>query len=189
MSTITNTQDYSVSSLDYVIADRNTLIEEIKSNREKHSQIYYASCSGYWATAAIEMEKKRAEFSDAISKLNQDYNETCDKNTSAIQTQDKNNFSNFSLYLQFNNKLNLSYPTHHFEDYDRIIKMLEFSVSDKIKLTVSEFDKYARNNWEWKIEFCHQSQSYLSNLNAISGCCFTTGSYLSSFLGSGAKAF
>jgi hypothetical protein len=67
--------------------------------------------------------------------------------------------------------------------------MLEFSVSEKIKLSVPEFEKFARNNWDWKEEFCSQGQIYLNNLYNVSGCCFTTGSYLSSFLGSGAKAF
>lgn len=189
MSTTTNTQDYSVSSLDYVITDRNALIEEIKLNKEKHSQIYYAACSGYWAAASLEMDKKKKEFAESICKLNEEYEKTSNKNILAIQNQDKNDFRDYSLYFTFSNKLNLTYPTHHFDDYDRVIKMLEFSVSDKIKLSVSEFEKYARNNWDWKGDFCTQSQYYLNSLNNISGCVFTTGSYLTSFLASGAKAF
>jgi hypothetical protein len=40
-------------------------------------------------------------------------------------------------------------PQDHTEDYDRVIRMLEMSVDEEVKLSASEFDQYVMDNWQW----------------------------------------
>jgi len=49
--------------------------------------------------------------------------------------------------------LNITLPVNHENDYDLVIKMLEFSEDKNISLTPAEFSKYILNDWSWKSEF------------------------------------
>ena len=40
-------------------------------------------------------------------------------------------------------------PQDHTDDYDRVIRMLEMSVDDEVKLSATEFDQYVMDNWQW----------------------------------------
>lgn len=58
--------------------------------------------------------------------------------------------------------INLSFPEDHSKDYGRIIDVLEMTTAKTVKLTLSEFDKYVRDNWEWTESFKMSSSVYNS---------------------------
>jgi hypothetical protein len=46
--------------------------------------------------------------------------------------------------------ISLPEPIDRTKDYDRVIAMLEMSVSDEIELEEDDFDRYVLDNWDWK---------------------------------------
>ncbi len=56
--------------------------------------------------------------------------------------------------------VDLRFPEDHTKDYDRIIDILEMTNAETVKLTLSEFDKYVRDNWEWTELFKTSSKFY-----------------------------
>jgi len=56
--------------------------------------------------------------------------------------------------------INLAFPEDHTQDYDRIIEVLEMTNANTVKLTLDEFDKYVRDNWEWMTAFKMSSSLY-----------------------------
>lgn len=46
--------------------------------------------------------------------------------------------------------INLPEPEDHTKDYDRVISMVEMSVSDEVELTANDFSRYVMDDWEWK---------------------------------------
>lgn len=48
---------------------------------------------------------------------------------------------------------NLAVPKNHAKDYDQVIKMVEMSVDDTLKLRADEFACYVMDDWEWKPDF------------------------------------
>lgn len=182
--------DYSIASLDYVIVEKDKLLTELRENKEKHRIIYEAACSGYWCSFENEIKQKTLAFESGVNKIKEDFSIKLNKNKTSLKEKDKSKFEGYGVSFSFDHYSKLTYPTHHFEDYERVEKMLEFSVADKIKLTVPDFEKYARNNWDWKNDFCITSQNYISNIVHTTGSLFNMGSgYLNTFAISGIKCF
>jgi hypothetical protein len=57
-------------------------------------------------------------------------------------------------------ELRLDKPHSHEKDYSRVIEVLEMTSADTVKLTLNEFDKYVRDNWEWTESFKMSSSAY-----------------------------
>jgi hypothetical protein len=51
-------------------------------------------------------------------------------------------------------------PTHHLDEYDRVIAMLEWDKTMLIELGEREFDKYVRDNWSWQESFKLSNSQY-----------------------------
>jgi hypothetical protein len=56
--------------------------------------------------------------------------------------------------------LDLSVPTDHGSDYERVIRMMELSVDKDIVLDDVSFSKFILNNWDWKQEFVRITRTY-----------------------------
>lgn len=54
-------------------------------------------------------------------------------------------------------------PEDHTSDYDRVIKMVEMSLSDEIELTAADFSQYVMDDWSWKESFASNTTSYLTS--------------------------
>lgn len=63
---------------------------------------------------------------------------------------------------------NLSYPTNHLKDYDRVIMMFDQCVETEIELDQQEYSRYIQDNWEWSANFLTSNSGY--SLMAASGC-------------------
>lgn len=57
--------------------------------------------------------------------------------------------------------IKLEKPRSYEKDYDRIIEVLEWTTAETVKLTLSEFDKYVRDNWSWTESFKLSNSNYL----------------------------
>lgn len=51
-------------------------------------------------------------------------------------------------------------PVSYAPSYEKVIKMLEYSVDDIIELESEDFDRYVGDNWEWKQSFLLNSTKY-----------------------------
>lgn len=54
----------------------------------------------------------------------------------------------------------LEQPKDQTKEYDRVIKMLEMSVDDEVKLTEQEFANYVMDDWSWMDQFLHSNVGY-----------------------------
>lgn len=62
----------------------------------------------------------------------------------------------------FRRVIELEEPRDHTKDYDRIIKMLELSLSKEIEITEDQFQMYVMDEWGWKDQFISTASSYLA---------------------------
>lgn len=51
-------------------------------------------------------------------------------------------------------------PAEHTNEYEQVLKMLDFSVDDTIELTHDEFSNYVLDDWGWKQSFNLSSSNY-----------------------------
>lgn len=54
-------------------------------------------------------------------------------------------------------------PKDQSRDYTRVIRMLEMSVDEEIRVTETEFAQYVLDDWQWKHQFETISNSYGAN--------------------------
>lgn len=55
----------------------------------------------------------------------------------------------------------LEQPVDYTKDYNRIIRMLEMSVEEEIKITEDEFSRYVMDDWGWKRQFVTTTSNYV----------------------------
>ncbi len=55
-------------------------------------------------------------------------------------------------------------PENHTDDYDTVIDMLEMSVDEELEITVEQFQRYARDKWDWTDNFKQLSAVYNARL-------------------------
>ena len=56
----------------------------------------------------------------------------------------------------------LSFPEieTHEDDYKAVIDMLKMSVDETVSITTDQFQRYVRDNWEWKRKFLMSGSLY-----------------------------
>lgn len=59
---------------------------------------------------------------------------------------------------------NLDVPQDYSTDYERAIGLMDWEVEDTVKLSVSDFENYVQDNWNWKRGF------KMSHSNYSGGC-------------------
>lgn len=180
--------DLSVTTFQTVVIPKDKLLATLVANREKHDSIYSAAVQGYWIEANKVLDNKKIEFDEAVSKAGHQFNQYRDRLGADfthqitgmrhhVDEQNKDRVgSSFSLTSSLNVNLNfnaswpLKYPESHLEDYNRAIDLLNFSVADKVELSVSDFDAYVRNNWSWRQSFLGTNATYANSYALLSGC-------------------
>lgn len=60
----------------------------------------------------------------------------------------------------FRRFIDLPEPEDHTKDYDRVITMVEMSVSENVELTQQEFAIYVMDDWGWKGAWTNNTVSY-----------------------------
>lgn len=59
-----------------------------------------------------------------------------------------------NAYIQF------SQPEDHTSDYDRVIRMLEWTTDHEITLSEHDFAQYVLNDWKWQQQFLTSNSAY-----------------------------
>ena len=54
----------------------------------------------------------------------------------------------------------LDVPQDHSPDYERAIGLMDWEVDDTVKLSVSDFENYVQDNWNWKRGFKASHSNY-----------------------------
>lgn len=99
---------------------REKLLEVILKNREEHQQVFTEALGGFHEELVDTLAEMLEEAKDA-------------KPGDEVETE-----------------VGLTKPTHHLNDYDRVIAMLQLSVDEKVKLTQREFAQYVMDDWTWQ---------------------------------------
>lgn len=171
-----NPPDYSTTSLDLITVPKQTLLEKLRENRQTHKEIFDAACEGFWLQAKEKLERRNDQFKVAQGNATTEFDVKYAEFKGAIETKNRDGLQSFphgyggKWQLDFKTDWVPSYPVNYLEDYDRAISMLEFSVADKVTLTVNDFDAYARNNWKWKETF---SKGNLDLVKCMTGAAVT----------------
>lgn len=63
--------------------------------------------------------------------------------------------------LKIRQSIELIEPEDHTSDYDRVIRMLEMSQAENIKISESQFRCYVLDEWQWMNHFVGSTQRYL----------------------------
>lgn len=172
--------DLSVTTFATVVVEKAKLLQTLEVNRDKHNSIYNTAVSGYWIEAQKVLDKKKIEFSGALVRIDAQFGQQDAAIQANIVEQNVSRISGYyTAYLGFDTSWPLKYPENHLEDYNRAIDLLNFSVADKVELSVQDFDAYVRNNWSWRKSFLGTNVSYVTGcygvLNACSGYVGFTG--------------
>lgn len=57
--------------------------------------------------------------------------------------------------------INIVEPIDQTSDYDRVIRMLQMSVDEKVELTEQQFAQYVMDDWSWKQQFTASTSQYI----------------------------
>lgn len=124
----------------YVRISKDRLIQQLKKNREVHQE---------------EWEKAVRGWRSAMVTALEDYSAKCLTLASELSKDDK--MDKISIPPQkFPH-----YPQNHVSRYNEIIERLDFDLDEEIYLTHSDFNRYVRDNWEWKEDFIANSSMYV----------------------------
>lgn len=55
-------------------------------------------------------------------------------------------------------------PVQHLKDYDRVVRMLEMSTAEEIKISENQFQQYVMDEWSWKEQFATAANMYSNKM-------------------------
>lgn len=177
----TEQQQPKFATMHEVMMKKSELINALVKNKAKHDVVLATAISGYWELAKQRLADSKKQFKSSVSDYVEKYNTEHAKMEKLIKNKESlpNALGVGSLYADVS--FALVYPQDHSRDYDRAIRMMEASIYDDVKLSVSEFDAYVMNNWEWKNNFVNTNSAYItknakfartsySQPNFVTGC-------------------
>ncbi len=120
------------NGLSSVTVRKKELLAKLRENREKHAQEAQAAKTAYYK----KLETRVAELHSALKE-----------DTSSVS-------SKFSAVRE------LIEPQSYLSDYDRVIGMLDMSVSDEIVISEEQFRHFVQDEWLWTDSFKTINASY-----------------------------
>ena len=130
----------SETALKSVKVDRQKLIKKLKENRTKHAVDYAEAMRGY-----------RSERHSLMKKLNA---------ATAIAATEDNRVNREAVNKAYRNLLGLERPRDHSTSYDKAITLMEWTLKDKVKLSMNDFQCYVEDDWGWKGQFRNSVANY-----------------------------
>lgn len=121
-----------------IIVRKAKLLNKLRENMELHDEIYEEAYENYWDTVSKKFDLEIKE----------------------VRTQIKNReFDKGGVYIN----ISINAPQNNRDSYEQAIGMLEWTEQDEIELDARQFERYVRNNWEWKDSFKMSNTMYLSS--------------------------
>jgi Sec7-like guanine-nucleotide exchange factor len=103
------------------------------------------------------MEKVKVKKSDLIDvlKTNRDihqkaFDEALAGYKIAVEKELKSKLKDLKTGKDFNLYINLQKPVSYVKQYNDVIGMLEISTEEDVHITMEEYLKYYKNEWEWQ---------------------------------------
>lgn len=138
-------KDDTMFGLHEVKVKKTDMIAKLKVNRKKHKADYDEAKAEY-----------KLCYIDALVEIKNSLKITLKSLDTLIKLEDLNKENLPDLHFPFH----LQSPINHLECYDSTLDMVEASVHQFIILTASEFNKYYRDNWDWKDGFSSTVHMY-----------------------------
>ena len=126
-----------------MMVDRKDLIEKLIENRDRHQERYEEMCKGYM----VLVDDANEEFQALLKK--------------EFETKEPQQVDHAALYRKAFKKA--TNPTEHLSDYNEPIEMLEWIEDDKIRISLSQFRQWVRDEWHWFSEFTREGELPLAN--------------------------
>lgn len=120
-----------------VTVNKNQLIEILKKNRDLHVKKYLEACESYKLDALEEIEATFESLREFVTTL-------------------KKGQTAHVAYPPFR----VQYPISYEDSYTDAIGMLTMHVDETIELDSHEYQKYCKDDWEWKDSFTRTVGSY-----------------------------
>lgn len=118
-----------------ITVNKTELLQTLRENRNTHNADYELAWQGFKEKAIEAVDQKLHEV------------------------------TNVSFGDDINLYIPLAPPTHHLNDYDRAIGMLEWEVGDTIELDQHEFQTFVQDNWNWKANFQTANVQYAGSVS------------------------
>jgi methyl-accepting chemotaxis protein len=137
-----------------ITVDKKELIDIIKENKKTHIKGYKEAVSAYKGKATEEItklvEELRKGTKDALKELGEHQAKVDDGSIDA----------SFSISLP-SVYLSLVTPINNSDNYDKIIRMFEMEVADKVELSQQEFNEYVHDETQFALEAMVSNSTYL----------------------------
>lgn len=166
-------------SLQEIKVARQSVLDIVRENKEKHDTILKDAVNGYWINAEAHLKKYEKDTVEALNKAHR-------ARLKALRKQHKEELKNLKANLK-SDLTNVTdktrdkgffywhgkYPEDHSDDYLGTIRRLELCVENEVNLNNNEFDSYIRNKWSWKESFISSNRGY-ANSYWTTGSCFNS---------------
>lgn len=100
------------------------------------------------------LKKHQEAFAAAWAEFVKDYKDLAGKMIEKIDQANPQSKPSMAISLLV--------PEDHSADYERVIKMLEMSVDEEVRLEQHEASSYLMDEWQWKERWAENTMSYAS---------------------------
>lgn len=128
-----------------VKVQKSDMIKKLKANRKKHKTEYNEALAEYKNCYIEKLIEVKTKLEESVTRMDA----VIEIENLDVKSLPPLNFG-FTLHI----------PSHHLECYDSTLDMVEASVHDFIILSANEFNKFYRDNWEWKGDFSSTVHHY-----------------------------
>lgn len=130
----------SDSAVKTINVERSRLLATLTANLVTHRKEYLEARSGF-ETKRLELLRALATVTQAAVEIN------TEENRRAVH----------DAFLAYEH---LEKPVDHSNEYEQAIALMQWETRDKIDISVSDFERFVRDNWNWKNKFKLVHSSY-----------------------------
>jgi hypothetical protein len=130
------------SAVKTINVERARLQATLATNLEIHKKEYAEARAGY--------EEKRLELLRTLAEAT----------LFASKRENQTEEARKAVHVAYDAFRNLDRPQDHSNEYEQAIALMEWETREKIDISISDFEKFVRDNWHWKGQFKLQHSSY-----------------------------
>lgn len=123
-----------------VEVSRTELLAKLQDNLTSHKALYEDALRGYHDAKVANLKKLNVATNKAVA-------DNSEENRKAVH----------EAYHEFST---LERPQDHSDSYLLAIDMMTWEKKDKVELSISDFQCYVRDNWNWKASFHNSVSNY-----------------------------
>jgi hypothetical protein len=140
-----------------ITVNKKELINIIKENKKNHIKAYNEAVVAYKIEASERILELKDQLNKGVKKALKELNEH-QANVDGGSINELFTISLPSIYM------NLVTPVDNSTNYDKIIRMFEMEVADKVELTQQEFNEYVHDETDFAQIAMVSNSTYLHKL-------------------------